>query len=62
MKKRLLLCMAVVCSMMSLWAQPDKRELADPKPGDQQTWNAQKGITLGWGSIDVDSLATSHLQ
>lgn len=53
MKKRLLLCMAVVCSMMSLWSQPDKRELADPKPGDQQTWNAQKGITLGWGSIDV---------
>ena len=53
MKKRLLLCLAVLLPLMQIWAQPDDREWADPKPGDQQTWNAQKGVTLGWGSTDV---------
>ena len=53
MKKRFLLCLAVLLPMMQTWAQPDDSELADPKPGDQQTWNAQKDITLGWGSTDV---------
>jgi hypothetical protein len=53
MKKRLLLCLAVLLPLMQIWAQPDDSEWADPKPGDQQTWNAQKGVTLGWGSTDV---------
>ena len=51
--KKLLLFFVALLPMMQTWAQPDDRELADPQPGDQHTWNAQKGVTLGWGSTDV---------
>ena len=37
----------------SVQAQQVEPELADPKPGAQETWNAVKKTTLAWGSTDV---------
>ena len=51
--KKILLFFVALLPLIQTWAQPDDSEWVDPKPGDQQTWNAQKGITLGWGSTDV---------
>ena len=44
--KKILLFFVALLPLIQTWAQPDDSEWADPKPGDQQAWNAQKGITL----------------
>ena len=43
---------AFLLMTLPVMSQPNDTELADPKPGPQEAWNALKKITLGWGTID----------
>lgn len=43
---------AFLLMTLPVMSQPNDMELADPKPGPQEAWNALKKITLGWGTID----------
>ena len=52
MKKMMTWALALLAAF-SVQAQQVEPELADPKPGAQETWNAVKKTTLAWGSTDV---------
>ena len=52
MKKMMTWALALLTSF-SVNAQQTLSELADPKPGDQETWNTVKKTSLAWGSTDV---------
>jgi len=45
--------MAALFAALSVSAQPNDVELADPKPGDLSAWAALAKPVVGWGSIDV---------
>ena len=40
-------------TVLSAQAQTYEPELADPKPGAQETWNSVKKASLAWGSTDI---------
>ena len=50
---RVLLTLLLALAALTLHAQVNNTELADPKPGPQAAWQRVKKPTLGWGSIDV---------
>mgnify|MGYP001771898109 FL=1 len=52
MKKMMTWALALLAAF-SVQAQQVEPELADPKPGAQEPWNAVKKTTLAWGSTDV---------
>ncbi len=52
MKKMMTWGLALLTSF-SVNAQQTLSELADPKPGEQETWNTVKKTSLAWGSTDV---------
>ena len=52
MKKMTTWALALL-TVLSAQAQTYEPELADPKPGAQETWNIVKNVTLQWGSTDV---------
>ncbi|MGN0234236.1 MAG: glycoside hydrolase domain-containing protein [Bacteroidaceae bacterium] len=52
MKKMTTWALALL-TVLSAQAQAYEPELADPKPGAQETWNTVKNVTLQWGSTDV---------
>lgn len=52
MKKISLWALALLTAL-STQAQTFEPELADPKPGAQETWNSVKKASLAWGSTDI---------
>lgn len=52
MKKISLWALALLTAL-SAQAQTFEPELADPKPGAQETWNSVKKASLAWGSTDI---------
>ena len=52
MKKISLWALALLTAL-SMQAQTFEPELADPKPGAQETWNSVKKASLAWGSTDI---------
>ena len=52
MKKISLWALALLTAL-SVQAQTFEPELADPKPGAQETWNSVKKASLAWGSTDI---------
>ncbi|MBQ2342505.1 MAG: hypothetical protein II385_07660, partial [Bacteroidaceae bacterium] len=51
-KNKWMSVIAFLLMTLPVMSQPNDTELADPKPGPQEAWNALKKITLGWGTID----------
>ena len=51
-KNKWMSVIAFLLMTLPVMSQPNDMELADPKPGPQEAWNALKKITLGWGTID----------
>lgn len=52
MKKMTTWALALL-TVLSAQAQTFEPELADPKPGAQETWNSVKKVSLAWGSTDI---------
>ena len=50
---RLIASVGILFLSLTLWAQKDEGELADPVPCNKEAWQQVKTISFAWGSTDV---------